>query len=89
MGGDRPIGLVVAGIAVGALLAMPAIIVPAFYLFANGSAIVTGSDLSSDTMNVAVLLTGLVVLVATVVVATAVAINLVGKALSPKRAKDA
>jgi len=87
VGGDKPLGVVIAGVALGALVLLPALIVVTFYLFANGYAIVTGSDFSSDTMNVAVFLTGLVVTVALFVVAMAVGINLVGRALSPKRRK--
>ena len=85
MGGDRPIGLVVAGIVLGVFALLPALIVPAFYLFANVTAVVTGTDLSSDTLNVAVLLTGLVVIVALLVAGMAVAVNLIGRSLSPKR----
>jgi hypothetical protein len=89
MGGDKPIGLVIAGIAVAALVLLPALLVPVFYVFANILAIVTGSDLSSDTLGVAMLLTGLAVLVATILVAMAVVMNLIGRSLSPKRRREA
>lgn len=84
MGGDKPIGLVIGVIVVGAFVALPAAIVPAYYLLANVYALVTGTDFSSDTMNVAVFLTGLVVTVAAIVLVMAGAVTLVGRALSPK-----
>ncbi len=84
MGGDKPMGLVIGMIVVGAFVALPAAIVPAYYLFANVLAIVTGSDFSSDTVNVAVLLTGVVLTVATIVLVIAGLVALVGRALSPK-----
>lgn len=85
MGGDKPIGLVIGLIALAATASLAAAIVPAFYLFANVYAIVTGTDFSSDTMNVGVFLTGLVLVVATLLVGMAVAVSLVGRALAPKR----
>jgi hypothetical protein len=88
MGGDKPIGLAVAIVAVVVTALLPALIVPTFYVFANVYAIVTGSDFSSNTMNVAVFLTGVVVIVALFVVVMGVAIALVGRRLTPrKRAK--
>ena len=88
MGGDRPIGLAVGIVALVVTALLPALIVPTYYVFANVYAIVTGSDFSSNTMNVAVFLTGLVVIVAMFVVLMGVAIALVGKGLTPrKRAK--
>lgn len=85
MGGDKPIGLVVGVVVTAVLVALPAAIVPAFYLFANAYALITGADFSSDTMNVGVFLTGLVLLVALFLVAGALVVNLIGRALSPKR----
>ena len=85
MGGDRPIGLIVGVVAATFFIALPALIVPAYYLFANVVAIVTGTDFSSDTVNVAVLLTGLAILVALLVAGMAAALALVGKALTPKK----
>ena len=89
MGGDKPIGLVVGLVAAAFFIALPAVAVPAFYLFANVDAIVTGSDFSSDTMNVAVFLTGLVVIVGLLVAGMAVTVSLVGKSLTPKKRRDA
>ena len=88
MGGDKPAGLIVAAVAVATFVALPALIVPAFYLFANAYAIVTGTDFSSDTMNVPVFLTLLVLAVAMFVVAMAIGVGLVGRSLSPKRRRD-
>ena len=88
MGGDRPIGLAI-GIAVTAILVLlPALIVPTFYLFANVYALITGSDFSSDTMNVAVFLTGLVMTVALLLLLMAGAVALIGRALAPKTNED-
>jgi len=83
--GSRFIGLGVAVAVLAVLVLMPALAVVIFYTFANVYALITGSDFSSDTMDVAVFLTGLVVTVATIVVAMAVAAGLIGKSLSPKR----
>jgi len=85
VGGDKPIGLVIAGILVGALVGLPMVIVTVFYLFASVYAIVAGSDFGSDTINVGAFLTGLVVTVAMGLVLMAAAISLIGRALSPKR----
>jgi hypothetical protein len=84
MGEDRPIGLAVGVVAVALLALLPALVVPTFYLFANVYAIVTGADFSSDTMNVAVFATGLVLSVALFVVLMGVAVALVGKRLTPR-----
>jgi hypothetical protein len=84
VGGDKPIGLLVGIIVVAAFVALPAAIVPLYYLFANVYAIVTGTDFASGTMNVAIFLIGLVMTVATFVLLAVGAIALVGRALSPK-----
>jgi hypothetical protein len=83
--GSRGVGLGVAAVVVAVILLMPALVIVLFYTFANVYALITGSDFSSDTMNVAVFLTGLVLTVATLVVVMAVAVGLVGRSLSPKR----
>ena len=87
MGGDKPIGLMVAGIVVAFFVVLPALIVPAYYLFANVTAIVTGTDFDSNHVNIAVFLTGICIIVALLLVAMVTAVNLVGRALSPKRRK--
>lgn len=85
MGGDKPIGLAIGIVVTGVLVLLPALVVPIFYLFANVYAWITGGDFSSDTMNVGVFLTGLVVTVAFVLLLMAGVAALVGRALSPKR----
>lgn len=85
MNGSRGVGLGVAAVVVAVILLMPALVIVLFYTFANVYALITGSDFSSDTMNVAVFLTGLVLTVATLVVVMAVAVGLAGRSLSPKR----
>ena len=85
MGGDKPAGLIVAAVAVATFVALPALVVPTFYLLANVYAIITGSDFASDTTNVGVFLTLVVFTVAVFVVAMAVVMGLVGRSLSPKR----
>ena len=85
MGGDKPIGLAIGLVVVGLLVALPALIVPTFYLFANVYAIVVGTDFSSETINVGILFTGLAMTVTLFVVLIAVAVKLIGGALSPKR----
>lgn len=64
---------------------LPALIVAAFYAFANVQALLTGLDLSAATLDVPVFLTGLAVTVAVLLVALAVGIGLIGRGLSPKR----
>jgi membrane protein implicated in regulation of membrane protease activity len=82
---SKMIGLVCGLIGLATFAALPFLIPAGFYAFANVYAIVTGSDFSADTINVGVLLTGLAVTVAAFVVAMAVAVNLIGRSLSPKR----
>jgi hypothetical protein len=84
-GGSRFIGLGIAIAIVAMLLLLPALTVVGFYTFANVYALITGSDFSSDTMNVAVFLTGLVVTVATIVMLIAAVVSLIGRGLSPGR----
>lgn len=84
MGGGKPIGLVVGAAVTAVLVLLPALIVPLFYLFANVYALVTGADFSSDTIDVAVLLIGLVVTVTLPLVLMSGAVALIGRGLSPK-----
>ena len=88
MGGGKPIGLAIGMVTVAVLVLLPALIVPTYYLFANVYALITGSDFSSDTMNVAVFLTGLVMTVALFLLLMAGAVALIGRALSPKTPED-
>jgi len=85
MGGDRPMGLVIAAVVVGVLVVLPMAIVTGFYLFASVYAIIAGSDFGSDTINVSAFLTGLVLTVAVGVLMMAGAVSLIGRSLSPKR----
>lgn len=83
---QRPLGL---GIGIGLLimiLALPWLLVPLWYLFANIVALVTGSDFSSDTVSVPALLVGLVAIVTFLVLITLIAVGLIGRGLSAKRA---
>jgi len=83
--GSRTVGLAVAVALVAGLVLLPALVVVAFYTFANVQALLTGPDLSSDTLNVPVFLTGLAVTVAALLVLIAVGVGLIGRRLSPKR----
>ena len=85
MGGDKPLGLVIAAIVVGVLVGLPMAIVTGFYLFASVYAIIAGSDFGSDTIDVGAFLTGLVLTVALALIVMAAAVSLIGRALSPKR----
>lgn len=85
MNESRFIGLGVAAAILVLLVLLPALAIVGFYTFANVYALITGSDFTSDTMNPAVFLTGLVVTVAGIVVVVAVVAGLIGRSLSPKR----
>ena len=85
MGGDKPLGLVIAAIVIGVLVGLPMAIVTGFYLFASVYAIIAGSDFGSDTIDVGAFLTGLVLTVALALIVMAAVVSLIGRALSPKR----
>ena len=85
MGGDKPLGLMIAAIVIGVLVGLPMAIVTGFYLFASVYAIVAGSDFGSDTIDVGAFLTGLVLTVALALIVMAAVVSLIGRALSPKR----
>jgi TRAP-type mannitol/chloroaromatic compound transport system permease small subunit len=76
-------GIVIVTVAVLALL--PFLIVVGFYTFAQIQAIVTGFDLSSETLNVPVLLIGLVGTVALFLLVMAGVVAIIGRSFSPKR----
>jgi len=84
VGGGKPIGLVIGLAVAAAFILLPAVIVPLFYLFANVYGLIVGTDFSSDTMNVAVFLTGLVMAVTLPVLLLSGAVALIGRGLSPK-----
>jgi hypothetical protein len=85
VGGDKPLGLVIAAIVIGVLVGLPMAIVTGFYLFASVYAIIAGSDFGSDTIDVGAFLTGLVLTVALALIVMAAVVSLIGRALSPKR----
>lgn len=87
MGGDKPIGLAIGIVTLAAFILLPALVVPIFYVFANVYGLITGTDFSSDTMNVAVFLTGLVLIVTLLVVAALAGVSLVGRAITPRKRK--
>jgi hypothetical protein len=84
VGGGKTIGLVIGLAVAAALILLPALIVPLFYLFANVYALIVGTDFSSETMNVAVFLTGLVLTVTLLLLLLSGAVALIGRGLSPK-----
>jgi uncharacterized membrane protein YjgN (DUF898 family) len=85
VGGDKPLGLVIAAIVVGVLVMLPMAVIAGFYSFASVYAIIAGSDFGSDTINAGAFLTGLVLTVAVGVIVMAVLVSLIGRSLSPKR----
>ena len=85
MGGDKPLGLVIAAIVVGVLVVLPMMVVTGFYLFASVYSIIAGSDFGSDTINISAFLICLVLTVTVGVLVMAGAVSLVGRSLSPKR----
>ena len=88
MNGDKPIGLGIGIVVFALLVLLPALIVPIFYVLANIHAIVVGFDYDSDTMIVGVFATLLVVTVALCLLIMTTVVNLIGRALSPKRHRD-
>jgi TRAP-type mannitol/chloroaromatic compound transport system permease small subunit len=85
MGGDKPVGLIVGIVVTAVVVALPALIVPTFYVVANVYALITGSDFSSDTIRVPVFLIALVMTVAFFLLAMAGIVVLVGKGLTPRK----
>jgi hypothetical protein len=84
MGGNKPLGLAIGGVVAVALALLPALTVAVFYLVANVSALIIGTDFDSDPNEPAVLLIGLVGTVAFLVLALAGGVALIGRRLSPK-----
>lgn len=85
MRGSRAVGLAVAAVLVAGIVLLPALVVVAFYAYANVQAALTGPDFASDALNVPVFLTGLTVTVAALLVLIAAGIGLIGRSLSPRR----
>jgi hypothetical protein len=83
--GEKLLGVAIGFVAVAVLVMLPFLIPVAFYVVSNIYALVKGSDFSSASVNVGVLLTLLVLSVALFPVLLSVAVGLIGRALSPKR----
>lgn len=85
MRGSGAVGLGVAAALIVGLVLFPALVVAGFYAFANAYALVVGSDFSAETVNVGVLLAGLVLTVAVLLALLAAGVGLLGRSLSPRR----
>ena len=88
MGGDKPLGLAVGGLVTVAFALLPPLTVAVFYLVANVSALIIGTDFDSDPTEPAVLLVGLVGTVTFLVLTIAGGVALIGRRLSPKNRDD-
>lgn len=84
-GGSKFIGLGIAAVVVAILVLLPFMIAFGFYAFANVQAILTGSDLSSETVNVPVFLTVVVGTVTLFILGLFAVISLIGRSFTPKR----
>lgn len=87
-GGSKFVGLGIAVAVVAIMVLLPFFVVVGFYAFANVQAIVTGSDLSSKTLNVGVFLTVLVGMVALFILGLFGLVSLIGRSFSPRRRKE-
>ena len=93
-GGDGEAGSKAAGLGIGFLLVitftlLPLMVAIAFYVFAQVQAIVTGLDLSSETLNIPIFLIVLVGTVVLFVLGIHALVGLIGRSFSPpKRRKD-
>lgn len=87
--GQRPLGLGIGLTTLVGILLLPWLIVPLFYLVANVIAIATGSDFSSDTVNVAALLISLVAVVTLLVLGMVALAGRLGRSLTPRRGTGA
>ena len=88
MGGDKPLGLAIGGLVTVAFALLPALAVAVFYLVANVSALIIGTDFDSGPNEPAVLLVGLAGTVTFLILAVAGAVALIGRRLSPKNRAD-
>jgi hypothetical protein len=88
MGGDKPLGLAIGGLVTVAFALLPALAVAVFYLVANVSALIIGTDFDSDPNEPAVLLVGLVGTITFLILAIAGAVALIGRRLSLKNRED-
>lgn len=92
-GGNRNPGGKAAGVGIGFMLVvtftlLPLLVAIAFYVFAQVQAIITGFDLSSETLNIPVFLIVLVGTVTLFVVGIHALVGLIGRSFTPKRRKD-
>ena len=88
MGGDKPLGFAIGGLVTVAFALLPALAVAVFYLVANVSALIIGTDFDSDPNEPAVLLVGLVSTVTFLVLAIAGSVAVIGRRLSLKNRDD-
>jgi hypothetical protein len=83
--GSGFVGLGIGLVAFAVFVMLPFLIPITFYVIANVYAVIKGTTFSSDTANTGVFLILLVFSVAVFPVGLAIAIGLLGRALSPKR----
>jgi TRAP-type mannitol/chloroaromatic compound transport system permease small subunit len=82
-----------AGVGIGLVVVvmftlLPFMVAIAFYVFAQVQAIITGLDLSSETLNIPVFLIVLVGTVTLFVVGIHALVSLIGRSFTPKRRED-
>lgn len=88
-GGSKAVGLGIGLMLVVTFTLLPMMVAIAFYVFAQVQAILTGLDLSSETLNIPVFLIVLVGTVVLFVVGIHALVGLIGRSFSPKkRRKD-
>jgi len=86
--GSRFMALGIAAALVAILVLLPFMIVVGFYSFANVQALITGSDLSAQTLNIPVFLIGLVGTVVVFILLLFGVVSLIGRSLSPRRREE-
>jgi uncharacterized membrane protein YjgN (DUF898 family) len=84
MDGDKPLGFAIGAVVAAALVLLPGATVAVFYVVANVSALVIGTDFDSDPNEPAVLLLAMVGTVTFLLLAIAGGVALIGRSLSPK-----
>lgn len=86
---QRPLGVGIGIALLVMVVGLPWLLVPLWWLVANGIALATGSDFSSDTVSVPALVVGIVGVVTVLALGTALVIGLAGRGLSPRRRRSA
>lgn len=86
--GSRFVALGIAAALVAILVFLPFMIVVGFYSFANVQALITGSDLSAQTLSIPVFLIVLVGTVVLFIVLLFGVVSLVGRSFSPRRREE-